>query len=143
MGAAARDGRVADYGFAAEAFFSVAAVDPMALLEFSFAAIDSLIVVNRRAFEADGFLQNFLHCAMQAARFRVGQLAAGFLWMDFCAPQRLVGIDIAHPADHALIEQQRLDVGVARLDSRAKFFFGDFERLEAQAAELGFLFRVR
>jgi hypothetical protein len=56
MGAAARDGRVADYGFAAEAFFSVAAVDPMTLLKFSFATVGILVVVNRRAFQANGFL---------------------------------------------------------------------------------------
>ena len=76
MSAATGDGRVTDYGFAAEAFFSVAAIDPMALLELPFAAVDSLIVVNRRTFKADGFFQDFLHGAMQAAHFGIGQLAA-------------------------------------------------------------------
>ena len=69
MSAAAGDGRVPDHSFAAEAFFSVASVNPMTLLKFSFATVGILVIVNRRAFEADGFLQNFLHCAMQAAHW--------------------------------------------------------------------------
>jgi hypothetical protein len=56
MSAAAGDGRVPDHSFAAEAFFSVASVNPMTLLKFSFATVGILVIVNRRAFEANGFL---------------------------------------------------------------------------------------
>ena len=75
MSAATGDGRVTDYGFAAEAFFSVAAIDPMALLELPFAAVDSLVIGDRRTFQADRVLQNFLHGAMQSAHFGIGELA--------------------------------------------------------------------
>jgi hypothetical protein len=54
------------------------------------------------------------------------------------APEAFVRVDVAHPAQDSLVEQERFDAGAASTQFRAEFFFGGFERIEAKFAESGF-----
>ena len=59
------------------------------------------------------------------------------------APQALVRINIAHPAQDALVEQQRFDVRSPRTKSFAKFFLTRFQRIETQLAQDAFMRCIR
>src|ERR1700678_1516181 len=110
MAAAARDRIVPDQTPASEAFFPIALIDAMARLEGSLLPIGILVIGNRRAFQAYCLLQDLLHRSIEPAHFCVRQLRADFLRMDLREPESLVRIDVPHPADHTLIQQQRLDL---------------------------------
>src|ERR1700722_14114175 len=122
MGAAPRDRGMTNHALAAETFLTIAPVHPMPHLKCAALSVCSLVIRNRRAFESYGVFQNRLHRAIEAVYLRVAQVAARFPRMDLRTPQRFVRIDVAHPADHTLIQQQRLDVRIARLNPRAEFF---------------------
>ncbi len=59
--------------------------------------------------------------------------------MNFRAPQTFIGINVADAAHHGLVQQDRLDARLARLNPRAKFAFAHFQRFQPQAAEDAFV----
>jgi hypothetical protein len=79
---------------------------------------------------------------MQALQLVVFQASAKLFGMNPGAPQAFIGVDIADAAHHTLIEQQRFDARFSRLNPRAKFVHGDFQRLQSQAAEDAFVVSI-
>src|ERR1700739_3912453 len=61
--------------------------------------------------------------------------------MDLRAPQTFVGIDVPDTSQHALVEQQRLDVSIARTDTRRKLFLANQEWVSPKYCQ--FLRKVR
>src|SRR5215472_7618659 len=55
--------------------------------------------------------------------------------MNFCLPQTLVGINVADPANHALVEQERLDPGPPLANLPGEFLPPSFEGIQAKATE--------
>ncbi len=58
--------------------------------------------------------------------------------MNSRSPQTFVRVDVAHASQNALIEQERFCAGAASTQFRGEFFFGGFERIEAEFAQSGF-----
>ncbi len=73
------------------------------------------------------------------ARFERGSQARG---MNAGPPEAFVRVDVAHAAQNALIEQERLDAGAASAQFRGEFLFGGLERIEAEFAQHGFALAV-
>jgi hypothetical protein len=80
---------------------------------------------------------------VEAVYFLVIQIRAEPPGVDARAPQALVRIDIAHPAQDALVEQQRFDVRAPRTKHRAKFVLRRFQRIETQLAQHALVRRIR
>src|SRR5690348_5156424 len=55
--------------------------------------------------------------------------------MDARAPQAFVGVDVAHAAKRALIEQDGFDSCALRMQFISELLFGCFERVESEGAE--------
>ena len=55
--------------------------------------------------------------------------------MDPRAPETFVRIDISHPAENALVEQQGLDHGAPAGQALAEFLFSGLERVQSQPAK--------
>src|SRR5215467_2218326 len=55
--------------------------------------------------------------------------------MDSCFPQAFVGIDVAHAAQYALIEQHSLYACFAGVDAARKFPAADLQRIGAESLE--------
>src|SRR5262249_3022258 len=94
---------------AAETIFPFATVHSMALLIVSLEPFRLKKIEDGRTAHADRLPQNLLQFLSQSGRFLWLQSRAGFCGMNARGPQAFVGIDISHPAQNALIEQQRLD----------------------------------
>jgi hypothetical protein len=62
--------------------------------------------------------------------------------MNSGSPQTFVRIDIAHPAQDSLVEQERFDARAASAQFRAEFFLSGFERIEAELAQSGFVVTI-
>lgn len=123
---------------AAEALFAGALVDAMAKLKLTAPAIGIHVIGNGRAAEADRFQQHGADGSMEIAK--LGRLERGGQshGMDSSAPETFVRIDVAHPAQDSLVEQERFDAGAASMQFRSKFVFSGFEGIETEFSESGF-----
>jgi hypothetical protein len=62
--------------------------------------------------------------------------------MDSRSPETFVRVDVSHATQDALVEEERFDTGAAPAQFRAEFFFGGFERIEAEFAQDGFVLAI-
>ncbi len=106
--------------------------------------IDVAEVVDRGAARVDARLQRVDHRPAQAPALRSGQASRGAQRMDTRPVQGLVGVDVAHPGDPALVEQQRLDRCRAPLHEGVQVGGGEalVQRLEPQAQRKELLERL-
>src|SRR5215469_14050762 len=59
-------------------------------------------------------------------------------WMNLRFPKALVRVNVSHPAQHLLVEQQHFDARTSRTDSRHKFVEFHFERIRSEPQQLPF-----
>src|SRR4029077_4893239 len=134
--ASPRDNRAANRRLAAMALFSLASVCPLAPLIFSRLAFGVKKIGDRRPAQDDRFPQNILQPAAHRPRFFPAELGSQPRWMDPGSPQAFIGIDIADAAQHALVQQERLDPRAAPAKPLGEFFLADFERVGAESGQL-------
>lgn len=113
VGTAPGDDDAADFCAAAKARLAGALIDAMARLKFSAIPFRVHVIGNRRTFHANRFVQNQADFFVQARDFIRREIGAEALRMNPRAPQGLIGVDIAHATERALIEQERLDAAAA------------------------------
>jgi hypothetical protein len=87
----------------------------MLLLKTAALAVGIDVIGDRRALEPNRGGENVDHCAMQPPGALVAQAGGDGAGVNAGLEQSFVGIDVAHAAQEALIEQQRLDGGAAGL----------------------------
>ena len=74
--------------------------------------------------------------------FVFAQIGAKTSRMNARPPQALVRINVAHPSQHALIQQQCFDVRPPRTNHCAEFFLGCFQRIKPQLAQHALIRRI-
>src|SRR5262249_45137597 len=84
----------------------------------------------------DGLAQDVLEDFAKNFGLLLCQLRAKAGGMNLGAPQAFVGVDVADTAEHALIQQQRLDSRAALPDARSEILGGDFEGGCAECREV-------
>ena len=123
---------------AAETLFAGALVDAVAKLKLAALAIGIHVIGNGRAAQADGFQEHGADGSMEIAELGRLERRRQSHGMDSRSPETFVRVDVSHAAQDALVEQERFDAGAASTQFRAEFFFGSFERIEAEFAQSGF-----
>src|SRR4051794_15840272 len=76
------------------------------------------IRIDRRAAPRNSFAQHGAHCFVKLALLGSVQAGAATQRMQSRAPQRLVGVDIAHAGDETLVHEQALEPALAPSDTR-------------------------
>src|SRR6266513_85009 len=128
--------RPADGRFATIAAFPLAPVGPMVPLIFSWLAFRVKKIGNRRSTQHNRFLQNVSQNAAQCFRLFPAQLGSEPRRMNLRFPQTLIRIDISDAAQHALVQQQRLDPRASPANPVRKFHLAHFERIGAESGQL-------
>ncbi len=90
---------------------------------------------NRRSAQHNRFLQNILQRAPQRLSFFPAQPGSQSRWMNFRSPQALVRIDIAHAAQHALVQKESLDPRAPPANPIREFVSAHFERISAESGQ--------
>jgi hypothetical protein len=113
-----------------------ALIDVESLLHLA-VAIWRRVVVDRGAARRNGLAQHADDCVVQRSELLWAQPVRRGERMDLCAPERLIGVDVADPNDASLIEQEALDPCRAVRNERAKGVNGKrrCERLNAVVGE--------
>ena len=142
VAAAAGNDSAAYFCSAAVTFFAGALVNAVAKLKLAALAIGIHVIGNGRASQANCFQQHGADGSMEIAKLGRLERRRQTHGMDSRSPQTFVRIDVAHPAQDALVEQERFDAGAAPTQIRAEFFFGGFERIEAEFAQRGFMLAI-
>lgn len=124
---------------AAETLFAGALVNAVAKLKLSALALGIHIIGHGRAAQANCFQQHGADGSMEIAKLGRLERGAQTRGMNSRAPQTFVRVNVAHPAQDSLVKQKRFDAGAASTQFRAEFFFGGFERIEAEFTESGFV----
>src|SRR5947208_10458572 len=89
----------------------------MAPLVFSRLALGIKKIGDGGTPQYDGLTQDFLQRAPQGFRLPASQLRAELRGMNLRPPQAFIGVNVAHAAEHALVQKQRLDARVPLADS--------------------------
>src|SRR6266478_6250543 len=134
IAAAPRNNRAPNRRFAPIAVFSLASVGPVVPLIFSRLAVGVKKIRNRRSSKRDCSPQNILQHAAQRLRLFPAEFRSQLPRMDFGSPQALIRVDIADAAQHALVQQQRLDPRAPPANPVCKFFLAHFQRVSAESA---------
>jgi len=91
---------------------------------------------NRRSAQHNRFPQDILQRAPQHLSFFPAQPGSQPRWMNFRSPQALVRIDIAHAAQHTLVQKESLDPRAPSANPVREFFRAYFERIGAESRQL-------
>src|SRR5579884_1253161 len=124
-------------GTTARAGLAFATVYLVHILEAAAAAFRVHVVGDGGSFALDGRAQNAGHRAVETASAVCAEAGGEGAGMDGGLEQRFVGIDVAHAADEALIQQQRLDAGLAFAQEGEKLGFAQAESIGAEAGDAG------
>jgi hypothetical protein len=108
----------------------------MAPLIFSRLALGVKKIRDRRPTHRDCFFQNCPERMVQRFGLFSRQIRSQARRMNLRPPQTFIRIDISHAAQHALIEQQRLDSRSPRPYSRHKLLRTDFQRIGPKPTQL-------
>ena len=113
-----------------------ALVDVKALLHLAI-AIWCGVVVDRGAAGGNRLAQHADDREVQRVELRRAQPVRRGEWMDLCAPECLVGVDVADAHDAALVEEEALDACSAMRNECAKGVCGECrcERLNTMVGE--------
>src|SRR5262245_22222135 len=111
--AALPDDGLLDRGAAAQAGLALLVVDVEVLLVRPRLAVAIAIVAQGAAAVLDSLEQRDPDAGVQPGDLVVVKTIAGAQRVELSEPQRLIGVDIADPCDHALVEQQRLELRAA------------------------------
>jgi hypothetical protein len=138
VGAAAGYDCPAYFCSAAKTLFAGALVDAVAELKLAALSIGIHVIGNGRAAQADCFQQHGTHGSMEIVKLARLERRRQSHGMDSRSPEAFVRVDVSHASKDALVEQERFDARAVSAQFRAEFFFGSFERIEAEVAQSGF-----
>jgi len=93
------------------------------------------IIGDRRALQPHRFRQYTGHGLMQTQRPFPAEPGRDRARMNARLEQRLVGIDVPHPAKERLVEQQRLDARLASLEQLQKFLRRNGKSVRTQSRD--------
>jgi hypothetical protein len=108
MSAAPTNDRALNWGATSATRLTRALINVEPLLHFA-VPIRCGVVVDRGAASVNRFAQHTHNRKVQRVELRWAQPICRGKRMDFRAPERLIGVDVADPNDAALIEQEALD----------------------------------
>src|SRR5579872_1986955 len=137
MSATLPDQDAADRRSAHRTGLSFSAVNAVALLKAAAAAAGIHIVGNRGATPLDGLDQHFLNRPIQAAGTLAREPGGDGSRVDAGAVQRLIGINISHPAQESLIEQEWLDQRLPRAQAGDESIRRDRQRVRTKLVQAG------
>ncbi len=92
------------------------------------------IIRHRRPARPDRLRQHAMNGLIQRLHFTLAQFRSQPPRMNLRAPQTLIRINIPHPAKHALVHQQRLDLCAPACDRLPKILLAHLQRIESQPA---------
>src|SRR6267154_682211 len=121
---------------ATETALPFAPVHPMMPLIFSRLALGVKKIGNRRPARQNCLPQNVLQNTSQHLRLFLVQLRSPPHRMNLGTPQTFVRIDISDSPQHALIQQQRLDMRLPRTNTRRKLLRAHQQRLGPKCRQL-------
>jgi hypothetical protein len=127
---------------AAETLFAGALVNAVAKLKFAALAIGIHVIGNGRAAQANRLQQYCADGSVETAKLAGLERGSQMRGMNARSPETFVRVDVSHAAEDSLVEQERFDAGTASTQFRAEFFFGGFERVEAEFAQSGFVVAI-
>src|SRR5712671_2583089 len=136
MAAAPRHNHSPDRRPAAETALSFASIHPMVPLIFSRLALGVKKIGNRRPARQNRFAQDILQHPPQHLRLFLAQLRSPPHRMNPGSPQTFVRINISDSPQHALIQQQRLDMCLPRTNARRKLLRAHQQRLGPKCCQL-------
>src|SRR5262249_18460375 len=94
---------------AAVAGLVAAAVDAELVLDRASAAVGEAIVAKRRSLSGEPVLERRTDPAVQSPEFVAVEAGGRPEWVESCAPQRLVDVDVPQPRERPLVEERRLE----------------------------------
>jgi len=90
------------------------------------------IVRDGRAFQPNRGGEDVYHGAMQTRGPLLGQFGRNRAGVDARLKQRFIGVDVAHSAHERLVQQERLDTGVAFFQAFKKILEWNIQRVRPQ-----------
>jgi hypothetical protein len=113
-------------------FLPLPLIHPMPQLKFPTLPIRVHIIRHRRPARPDRLRQHAMNRLIQSLHFTLAQFRSQPPRMNLRAPQTLIRINIPHPAEHALIHQERFDLRTPARDRLPKIFLAHLQRIESQ-----------
>src|SRR5581483_3801876 len=132
MAASAADHNALDWRFADQARLTFAAIHTLLKLEKACVAVSIHVVGNRGTTGCNRFLEDFLYGEVQTPKLFTAQCCRTASRTYAGPEQRLIGVDVAHPAEQFLVEQSPLDWRLTSAEQIDEFFYFNFERLRSR-----------
>ncbi len=105
-------------------------------MEGAFETFSIPVIADGGSFAPDGLLEDRSHRPVKPAKIKKTQPAGFGLGVDSGGKEDFVGVDIADPGDHRLIEKKRLEPAAAVSETRGEVRKIEVKRLRAETAQL-------
>jgi len=138
-----RHNRPPYHSAAPQTFLPLALIHPMPQLKFPTLPIRVHIVRHRRPARPNRLRQHAMNGLIQRLHFALAQFRSQPPGMNLRPPQTLIRINIPHPAKHALVHQQRLDLCAPRCDRLPKILLAHLQRIKSQPANQRFALSIK
>ena len=137
MSAALGDYDAADLGSTSDAGQIGPLVDAVGILKAATVSVGIHVIGYRGSTAFDGFSEDFLNRKVKAEDTRAAEGCGNALRMDAGAEQGFIGIDIAHAAEHGLVEENRFDRGFALRQASGEILGQNLEWFGAKGGDAG------